>query len=58
MLIFLMTASLTKSLDGEPAGCQGVLAFAAFERAVVMLNIQSGFHRTVTMPQSDHTSWS
>lgn len=57
VLIFLTMASLTKSLDGEPAGCWGVLAFAAFERAVVMLNIHSGF-QTVTMPQSDYTSWS
>lgn len=50
-------ASLIKGLDGEPAGCWGVLAFAAFERAVVMLNIHSGL-QTVTMPQSDYTSWS
>lgn len=58
MLIFPVTHSLTERLDGEPAGCQGVLAFAAFERAAVMLNIQAGFHRTVTMPESDYTSWS
>lgn len=56
MLIFLTTASLTKSLD-EPTGCWAVLAFAVVERAVVMLNIHSGF-QTVTMPPSDHTSWS
>lgn len=36
---------------------RGVLAFAAFERAVVVLNIHSGF-QTGTMPQSDYTSWS
>lgn len=57
VLIFLTMAPLTRSLDGEPAGCWGVLAFAAFERAVVMLNIHSGF-QTVTMPQNDYTSWS
>lgn len=57
VLIFLTMASLTKSSDGEPPDCWGVVALAAFERAVVMLNIHSGF-QTVTMPQSDYTSWS